>query len=257
MTLAIETRNLTLKFGHFVAVDNVSLQIAAGSRHAIIGPNGAGKTSLVHALTGAIAASSGSVHINGLDLTRASQAQRVRQGLARTFQINQLFNGLTVLENVLLALQEHHGTSGIFWRPVMSQKQISTQASELLGLLQLEKYVDITVSLLPYGVRRLTEIAIALATHPRVLILDEPAAGVPSAQSELIFQRLSALPGDVTLIFIEHDMNLVFRFAQRISVMMNGRLLTEGSPEAISTDTQVREAYLGQAPKQRTLHAVA
>jgi len=243
---AIQTTNLTLRFGHFTAVDGVSLRIAAGSRHAIIGPNGAGKTSLVHALTGALAPTSGSVHVNGTDLTHASQARRVRQGLARTFQINQLFSGLSVLENVLMAQQERNGTSGVFWRAAASQKQAIEQTRALLELLQLDAHADTAVALLPYGLRRLVEIAIALACRPRVLILDEPAAGVPSLQSELIFKRLSALPADVTLLFIEHDMNLVFQFAERIWVMANGRVLAEGTPAQISANEQVREVYLGQ-----------
>ncbi|ROR23074.1 branched-chain amino acid transport system ATP-binding protein [Comamonas sp. BIGb0124] len=253
MNPAIKTSGLTLKFGNFVAVDNVSLTLPVGARHAIIGPNGAGKTSFVHALTGTLAATSGSVAVNGKDVTPLSQARRVRHGLARTFQINQLFSGLTVLENLLMALQERDGTSAVFWRSVASQTRAIDEAHELLALVQLGKHARDRVSSLPYGLRRLVEIAIALATRPSVLILDEPAAGVPSTQSELIFERIHALPQNMTLLFIEHDMNLVFRFADQISVLVAGRLLTQGSPAQISADERVREVYLGH----RGHHAAA
>lgn len=245
-TYAIDTNQLTLSFGNFVAVNNVTLQIPAGARHAIIGPNGAGKTSFVQALTGTVAATGGSVSICGVDVTRMSQAERVHQGLARTYQINQLFVGLTVLENVLMALIERERKAAVFWRPLSSQKQAIEEAHELLKFVQLEAHADATVASLPYGMRRLIEIAIALATRPRVLILDEPAAGVPTTQSEQIFERISALPKDVTLLFIEHDMNLVFRFAERISVLVAGQILTEGTPAEISADERVREVYLGR-----------
>lgn len=244
--LAIETQGLTLKFGHFTAVNAVSLKIPAGARHAIIGPNGAGKTSLVSALTGAQPATGGSVRVHGRDVTRLPQARRVRQGLARTFQINQLFVGLSVLDNIRMALIEREGASHVFWRSVASCRQVTDEAHALLQLVQLDALAAKPVAALAYGQRRLVEIAIALATRPRVLVLDEPAAGVPSVQSELIFERISALPKDMTLLFIEHDMNLVFRFAQRISVLVAGSLLTEGTPQEIRADERVREVYLGR-----------
>lgn len=253
MSPAIETRELTLKFGHFTAVDHVSLALPVGARHAIIGPNGAGKTSFVHALTGSIPATSGKVLLGGRDVTGLSQARRVRGGLARTFQINQLFNGLTVRENILMALIEREDTAHVCWRSMGSQKKAIEEARELLEMVQLAPFEHAQVSALAYGQRRLVEIAIALATRPRVLILDEPAAGVPAAQSELIFERISALPKDITLLFIEHDMNLVFRFAERISVLVAGRLLTEGTPAQILGDERVREVYLGR----RGQHAAA
>jgi branched-chain amino acid transport system ATP-binding protein len=244
--LAIETRDLTLKFGHFTAVNQVSLNIPAGARHAVIGPNGAGKTSLVSALTGLAPATAGSVRVHGDDVTRLSQAQRVRRGLARTFQINQLFVGLTVRENIQIALIEREGVSRVFWRSMRADRRIAEEAMELLRMVQLDSFAGATVAALAYGQRRLIEIAIALATKPRVLILDEPAAGVPAASSEQIFERISALPRDVTLLFIEHDMNLVFRFAERISVMVSGAVLTEGTPAQIRADDRVREVYLGK-----------
>ena len=253
MTAAIETRDLTLRFGSFTAVDKVTLSLDPGARHAIIGPNGAGKTSFVHALTGSVPATSGAVLIEGTDVTRKSQAERVHHGLARTFQINQLFLGLTVLDNVLMAVLERDGHAKVFWRAIRSQKAEIEEAHHYLAMVQLDHCADEPVAALPYGLRRLLEIAIALATRPRVLILDEPAAGVPTTQSEVIFERISALPDDMTLLFIEHDMNLVFRFAERITVLVAGQVMTEGTPAEISADEGVKEVYLGR----RGHHAVA
>ncbi len=246
MTPAIATEGLTVRFGNFVALDSVSLEVAAGARHAVIGPNGAGKTSLVSGLTGSIRASAGRVVVHGREMTRMPQARRVREGLARTFQINQLFGALSVRENVEMAIIERDGASHVFWRSLAAQRRAAEEARHLLALAQLTELEEAPVVSLAYGQRRLVEIAIALATRPRVLILDEPAAGVPAAQSERIFERISALPRDVTLLFIEHDMNLVFRFAERISVLVSGRLLTEGTPDEIRADERVREVYLGR-----------
>ena len=245
MTAVVTTTDLTLRFGAFTAVDRVSLTIAEGGRHAIIGPNGAGKTSFVHALTGAIPATRGTILLGGEDVTRLGQPQRVRRGLARTFQINQLFAGLTVLENVCIPINEREGRSGVFWRAA-GLKSVVDEAMALLDMVQLAAEAKKTVKELPYGMRRLVEIAVALATGPRVLVLDEPAAGVPAVQSEAIFERIHALPRDLTLLFVEHDMNLVFRFAERITVLVAGRVLTEGTPAEISADERVREVYLGR-----------
>jgi branched-chain amino acid transport system ATP-binding protein len=246
MTPALATTDLIVRFGHFQAVAGVSLQIAAGSRHALIGPNGAGKTTLVHALTGSVAAASGSIRLDGRDVTRMSARARVKQGLARTFQINQLFGGLTVLENVMLAVLERTGKSGAFWRSAAGDRRTIEEARHHLAFANLLALADHPVRQLPYGSQRLLEIAIALATRPRILVLDEPAAGVPAAESEAIFERIHALPSDLTLLFIEHDMGLVFRFADRITVLVNGRILAEGSPDAISGDAEVRAIYLGR-----------
>ncbi|CAM5219544.1 ABC-type branched-subunit amino acid transport system ATPase component OS=Castellaniella defragrans OX=75697 GN=HNR28_001879 PE=4 SV=1 [Castellaniella defragrans] len=242
---AIETHELTLKFGQFTAVDGVSLIVREGARHAIIGPNGAGKSSLVAALTGALPATSGQVRIHGTDVSRLSQTQRVHAGLARTFQINQLFTGLSVVDNIRLALFERDRTSRVFWRSAATYSATTEEAHALLDLVDMKPLADRPIASLAYGQQRLVEIAIALAVRPRVLILDEPAAGVPSTQSQLIFERISALPKEVTLIFIEHDMNLVFRFAERISVLVSGQLLTEGTPDEIRSDALVRRVYLG------------
>jgi len=243
---AIETHNLTVRFGHFAAVSDVSLTIAAGSRHALIGPNGAGKTTLVHTLTGGIAASSGTIMIGGQNVTRLRESERVRRGLSRTYQINQLFRGLTVLDNVALAVFERKQQTGVFWRRAAKDKVTIEEAREHLAFVNLSAHADKPVHELSYGLQRLLEIAVALGTRPRILVLDEPAAGVPADQSEAIFERIHALPRDLTLLFVEHDMNLVFRFAERITVLVEGRIITEGTPAEISGNAQVREVYLGR-----------
>jgi branched-chain amino acid transport system ATP-binding protein len=250
---AVETDGLTVRFGHFTAVGDVSLAIAAGARHALIGPNGAGKTTLVHALTGGIAASAGRIRIAGRDVTSMRESARVRLGLARTYQINQLFRGLTVLENVALAIFEREQKTRAFWRRAARDSAVTDEARAHLGFVNLADDAARPVHALPYGKQRLLEIAVALATQPRVLVLDEPAAGVPAAQSEAIFERIHALPRDLTLLFVEHDMNLVFRFAERITVLVAGRVLTEGTPAEISANEKVREVYLGR----RGHHAAA
>jgi branched-chain amino acid transport system ATP-binding protein len=249
----LATETLTVRFGGFIAVNEVSLAIAPGSRHALIGPNGAGKTTLVHALTGGIRPSSGRVLLGGHDVTEMREYQRVRSGLARTYQINQLFAGLTVAENVALAIIEREHKSMVFWRRAVRDSAVADEVQTHLAFVDLIDHARRPVRELAYGLQRLLEIAIALATRPRVLLLDEPAAGVPAAQSEAIFERLNALPDDLTLLFVEHDMNLVFRFAQRITVLAAGRVLAEGAPAEISANEQVREAYLGR----RGHHAAA
>lgn len=246
MTTAIQTQDLTVRFGHFTAVSAVSLSIPAGARHALIGPNGAGKTTLVHALTGSIGATSGSIAIAGTDVTAMRESERVRRGLARTYQINQLFRGLTALDNVTLAVLERKRQTRVFWRRAASDKASIEEAREHLAFVNLTGHADRPVHELPYGLQRMLEIAVALATQPSILVLDEPAAGVPAAQSEAIFERIHALPRDLTLLFVEHDMNLVFRFAERITVLVEGRIITEGTPAEISADPQVKEVYLGR-----------
>lgn len=252
MTPAIDATGITVRFGNFTAVTNVSLSVASGARHALIGPNGAGKTSLVHALTGSVPLAAGRVLIAGNDVTRMSEMTRVRHGIARTFQINQLFRGLTVLENVMLAVFERERKTWAFWRS-SADKAVIAEAREHLAFVNLETSADRAVHSLPYGSQRLMEIALALATRPRVLVLDEPAAGVPAAQSEAIFERIHALPRDLTLLFVEHDMGLVFRFAERITVLVGGVAIKEGTPAEISADERVREIYLGS----RARHAPA
>ena len=244
--VALATANLSVHFGAFRAVDDVTLSVAAGARHALIGPNGAGKTTLVHALTGHLSPTTGRVLLGGDDITTLSEAGRARRGLVRTFQITQLFRGLTVLENVVLAILERDGRAGAFWCAAAREKAAIAEAMHFLDFVQLTAEADRAVHGLPYGSQRLIEIAIALALRPRVLVLDEPAAGVPAAQSGVIFERIHALPQDMTVLFIEHDMGLVFRFSDRVTVLVGGKVLVEGTPAEISAHQRVKEVYLGQ-----------
>jgi branched-chain amino acid transport system ATP-binding protein len=249
----LETRGLCVQFGSFVANDDVNLKVQPGARHALIGPNGAGKTTFVNALTGSLTPSRGAVLLGGVDVAAWPEAKRVRNGLARTYQISQLFRSLTALDNVALAIFEREGKTLSFWSSAAHDRRVREEAREHLAFVNLADVAEQPVARLPYGSQRMVEIAIALATRPRVLVLDEPAAGVPAASSEAIFERIEALPSSLTIIFVEHDMNLVFRFAQRISVLVAGRIMAEGTPAHISGDARVREIYLGR----RGHHAIA
>jgi branched-chain amino acid transport system ATP-binding protein len=246
MTYALQTRNLVKRFGGLVAADDVTLSIAAGARQALIGPNGAGKTTLVNLLTGYLKPTSGHVILGGSDVTALTQHERVKRGMARTFQINQLFADMTVLESVTLAVCEHRGLGARWWRPASAHAGAVDDAAQLLGRLRLANVANERTRNLPYGKQRLIEIALALAAEPRVLLLDEPAAGVPTAESRELFATIAALPREVTIVLIEHDMDLVFRFADRISVLVNGAMLIEDAPEVIARDPRVRELYLGK-----------
>ncbi len=247
MNYALQTTNLVKKFGGFVVTHDVSLNVEAGARHALIGPNGAGKTTLINLLTGFLEPTSGSVLLQGKEVTNLAQHQRVKRGLARTFQINRLFSELTVLESVVLAVNERLGLSAKFWKPVGAHTQAIEEAAELLRTLKLLDVAHEQTRNLAYGKQRLIEIALALAAKPSVLLLDEPAAGVPTAESRELFESIAALPRDVTILLIEHDMDLVFRFADTISVLVSGALLTQGTPQEIANDPKVKEVYLGEA----------
>ena len=247
MNYALQTNKLVKKFGGFVATNDVTLNVEAGARHALIGPNGAGKTTLINLLTGFLEPSSGSVTLQGKEVTTLAQHQRVKRGLARTFQINRLFSELTVLESVVLAVNERLGLGAKFWQPVGVHTQAIEEAAELLRTLKLLDVAHEKTRNLAYGKQRLIEIALALAAKPSVLLLDEPAAGVPTSESRELFESIAALPRDVTILLIEHDMDLVFRFADTISVLVSGALLTQGTPEEIAKDPKVQEVYLGEA----------
>jgi ABC-type branched-subunit amino acid transport system ATPase component len=247
MTYALQTTGLLKKFGGFVVTNNVSLNVETGARHALIGPNGAGKTTLINLLTGFLVPTSGQVMLNGSDVTHLAQHQRVKRGLARTFQINRLFAELTVLESVVLAVNERLGLGSRFWKPIAAHTQAIDEAVQLLDTLRLSDVAHEQTRNLAYGKQRLIEIALALAAKPKVLLLDEPAAGVPTSESRELFASIAALPRDVTILLIEHDMDLVFRFADQISVLVSGALLTQGSPEQIANDPKVKEVYLGEA----------
>src|SRR5450830_1037508 len=246
MTVALETINLVKRFSGIVASNNVSLQIAKGARHALIGPNGAGKTTLINLLTGVQRPTSGRILLDGEDISARSTHERVRLGIVRTFQINQLFNDLTPLETIGLAVSERRGQGLDWWRIVGSRPDLVTEVVEILERFHLTDVIDKRTAVVPYGKQRLLEIAVAIACRPRVLLLDEPAAGVPEDERHEILAAVAALPEDVTVLLIEHDMDIVFSFADRISVLVNGALFVEGSPEEVARDPRVKAVYLGE-----------
>ncbi|MFT4269134.1 MAG: ABC transporter ATP-binding protein [Xenophilus sp.] len=242
----LRTRGLGVRFGAFQAVAGVDLSLSAGDRHALIGPNGAGKTTLINLLTGVTRPTGGRVELAGEDVTALPPDARARRGLARTFQINSLFPRLTPLDSVLLALAERERLGAVWWRPLRGYTHLHDEAHALLARLKLGALAHVPVAELAYGKQRLLEIALALAPRPRLLLLDEPAAGVPKDESGEIFEAVATLPEDVAVLFIEHDMQLVFRFARRISVLVAGQILVEGTPCEIAADPRVREVYLGR-----------
>ena len=247
MTAVLETIGLGKRFGGIVATDDVSFRLEAGARHALIGPNGAGKTTFINLLTGNLAPSTGRILLDGADITRASPDARVRRGIARTFQINQLFASLTPLEALTLAANERAGAGWRGWRGLGHDAGIASQVWRIARRFGLLDCLDQPASTLAYGRQRLLEIALAFTSRPRVLLLDEPAAGVPEAERDGILAAIAALPAEVAVLLIEHDMDLVFRFATRISVLVNGALLAEGPADAIAADPRVRAAYLGES----------
>jgi len=248
MTVALlETRGLCKNFGALEVAREIGIRLDVGARHALIGPNGAGKTTLVNLLTGLLRPSRGHVLLRGEDVTALPQAGRVKRGIARTFQINQLFRGLTVLENVYIAVAERMGVASSMFRPAGRRRGVIEEAMRLLEALKLADDAGRRVAELPYGRQRLIEIAIALGLEPQVLLLDEPAAGVPSAESHIILDAVAALPNDIGVLIIEHDMDLVFRFAERITVLVSGAIFAEGTPSEIAANRDVRAVYLGSA----------
>ncbi|HEX7045876.1 MAG TPA: ABC transporter ATP-binding protein [Burkholderiales bacterium] len=242
----LSARGLVKRFGGITATSNVTLHLKKGARHALIGPNGAGKTTLINLLTGVLQPTEGQIALEGRDVTRLPPHRRVRRGMVRTFQINQLFDGLTPLETLALTVSQHRGLGAGWWRPLGAHRAVAERCDQLLEQFHLTSVKDQTTRVLAYGKRRLLEIAIALACEPRVLLLDEPVAGVPAADSREILDILAALPDDVAVLLIEHDMDLVFRFARRVSVLVYGELLVEGDAEAIARDPTVKAVYLGE-----------
>jgi ABC-type branched-subunit amino acid transport system ATPase component len=243
----LSTKGLNKRFGSLVVAEGISLELPAGARHALIGPNGAGKTTLINLLTGMLAPDSGQIFLAGADISAAKPEARVRAGLARTFQINTLFPRLTPLESVALAVLERSHQSHNWWRPLPAFDAALDEAQAILAHLHLGDLAHRPTRELAYGQQRLLEIALALATRPRVLLLDEPGAGVPKDESAELFAAIAGLGPELALLFIEHDMNVVFRFASRIIVMAGGRILAEGTPDEVGRDARVREVYLGKA----------
>ena len=242
----LETRGLCKNFGALAAARDIEFRLERGARHAVIGPNGAGKTTFVNLLTGVLQPSAGAVLLNGRDITAVAQAERVKLGIARTFQINRLFRGLSVLENVYIAVSERLGAAPSMLQPAGKRQDVIDESMHLLQTLKLQDHAQHRVSELAYGRQRLVELAIALGLKPEVLLLDEPAAGVPSTESHIILDAIEALPAHIGVLIIEHDMDVVFRFAARITVMVEGAILTEGIPQDIAKDERVRAVYLGQ-----------
>jgi ABC-type branched-subunit amino acid transport system ATPase component len=245
--LRLETQALGRNFGALAAVRDIDFKLDAGARHALIGPNGAGKTTFINLLTGALPPSRGRVLLAGRDITAKGQAERVKLGIARTFQINRLFRGLSVLENVSMAVAERVGAAASMLYPVGRRADVIAESMQFLETLRLADVASHRVSELPYGRQRLVELAITIGLKPEVLLLDEPASGVPSAESHIILDAIERLPAHIAVLIIEHDMDVVFRFAKRVTVMVGGAIFAEGTPREIEADPQVRAVYLGQA----------
>jgi branched-chain amino acid transport system ATP-binding protein len=242
---ALSTRGLDKSFGSLVVANNIELSLPQGARYALIGPNGAGKTTLINLITGMLKPDRGQIFLGDDEITALEPQRRVVRGLVRTFQINTLFHHLNALEAVTLAVCERRGYAGTWWRSLPAYGDAIEEAHAILVSLQLGAHCYRPTRELAYGQQRLLEIALALATRPKVLLLDEPAAGVPQGESAELFAVIAELSRDISVLFIEHDMNVVFKFANRIIVMVGGRILVEGTPREIAADTRVREVYLG------------
>jgi branched-chain amino acid transport system ATP-binding protein len=243
--IALSTKGLNKKFGSLVVANNIELSLPRGARYALIGPNGAGKTTLINLMTGMLRPDSGQIFLDGDDITALAPDMRVKRGLARTFQINTLFPNLSALEAVTLAVCERRGDAGNWRRSLPSYTDAIAEAHAILTTLLLGNDCERPTRQLAYGQQRLLEIALALAARPKVLLLDEPAAGVPKDESGELFKAVAGISSDITVLFIEHDMDVVFRFATRIIVMVSGGILVEGTPPEIAAHPKVREVYLG------------
>jgi branched-chain amino acid transport system ATP-binding protein len=246
-TSALSTRGLDKSFGSLVVASDIELDLPPGERYALIGPNGAGKTTLINLITGMLKPDKGRIFLGGDEITMLKPEERVKCGLVRTFQINTLFPHLSALEAVTLAVCERRGYAGSWWEKLPAYGDAIEEAYAILLSLRLAASCHRPTRELAYGQQRLLEIALALATKPKVLLLDEPAAGVPRQESAELFSVIAGLSQEIAVLFIEHDMNVVFRFAHRIIVMAAGRILLQGTPKEIAADARVREVYLGRA----------
>ncbi|HXQ65525.1 MAG TPA: ABC transporter ATP-binding protein [Alphaproteobacteria bacterium] len=242
--LAIEA--LVKRFGGLTATDQVSLEVPAGELHAVIGPNGAGKTTLIAQLAGELMPDGGSIRFAGENVTRLPTYKRVRRGLARSFQITSLFREFTTLDNVALAVQAQAGHNFRFWRPARAEAALREPARAVLEQVGLGARADVPAAILAHGEKRALEIALALAGRPRLLMLDEPMAGMGPEDSARMVRFLSTLRGKLTILLIEHDMDAVFALADRITVLVYGRAIASGTPQAIRSNAEVRQAYLGE-----------
>jgi ABC-type branched-subunit amino acid transport system ATPase component len=247
MNIVLQTFGLQKRFGGITAARDVSLELVEGARHALIGPNGAGKTTVLNLISGVLAPTAGGIRLDGRDITNLRAHERARLGIARTFQINQLFADLTPLESLSLVVSERAGVGSNWWRVAGKKPAIVEQVTALADRFQLADVMNQRTATLPYGKQRLLEIALAIACRPRLLLLDEPAAGVTEIDRRELLATIAALPADVTVLLIEHDMDLVFGFAHRISVLVNGAMLTEGTPSEVAGNPRVKAAYLGEA----------
>jgi len=249
--VVLQAQGLVKRFGGITATDHVDLSLQLGARHALIGPNGAGKTTLINLLTGVLPPTEGRIALLGEDISQLPSHQRVARGLVRTFQINQLFASMTPLQTLAMVVSQRRGLGARWWQRLGQDAAVVARCEELLALFRLAEVMHQNTAALPYGKRRLLEMAIALACEPKVLLLDEPVAGVPAGEREELLQTVAALPADVSVLLIEHDMDLVFEFADRITVLVNGAVLTEGTPEVIANHPQVKAVYLGHGEELR------
>lgn len=241
----LSVRDLRKQFGGVIATDQVTLDVVEGEVHALIGPNGAGKTSLIAQLSGSMLPDAGEIRFAGQDITRAPQHRRVRAGLARSFQITRLFKGFSALDNVALAVQARSGSSLSFWRPVLAETALFDEARALLDEVGLSARAATPASMLSHGEQRALEVGLALATRPRLLLLDEPMAGTGPEESERMVALIERVRRRATILLVEHDVDAVFRLADRVSVLVNGRVIASGEPAAVRSDPEVIVAYLG------------
>lgn len=243
----LELRNLSKHFGGVVATDDVTLDVKRGEVHALIGPNGAGKTTLIGQISGDLASDRGSIVFEGAELTHAPQHERVRAGLARSYQVTSIFKRLTVLDNLALAVQARSGSSFSFWRPVAGENMLAEEARAIAAEIGLSGRESAVAATLAHGEQRALEVGLALATRPRLLLLDEPTAGMGPEESQRMVELIEEISARVAVLLVEHDMDAVFRLADRVSVLVSGRVIATGAPEAIRAHAEVRKAYLGES----------